>query len=168
MARRARAEVLRAAEAMVALQVRPMEISRQLAAKFDISERQAHRYVAKVYDALAKENEGQKPLRKHQLRQSLQAVFTKAMQSNQLSAAVAALDRLGKLDGLWAPLQVDHNVQGSVEMMTSDQQRKRLFELAAKSGVPFLEHGTRTQTPERPFVKAPTNGKGNGHDTESN
>lgn len=159
MPRKPRQDVLQACEAMIALQVRPPEIVRQVSAKFGISARQVHRYVQRVQNDLAKENEELRPLRKHQLRQSLQAVFQKSMQNNQLSAAVAALDRLGKLDGLFEPTVIESKVthEGRIDLMTSDQQRKRLAELIEKARTKAGSNG------HADGANGHANGAGNGH-----
>lgn len=140
--RKPRADVKAAVESLLAAQVRPGQIATTLAVKFSLSERQIHRYIRRIQEELAEEAEKERPLRKNQLRQSLRAILQKALQTNQLTAAVQAADRLAKLDGLFAPERIEATLR-TVELMTSDQQRKRLFELAAKAGM---------------------NGRGNGHD----
>lgn len=156
--RKPRADVKAAVAAMVAAQCRASHIVAVLSPKFGLSDRQLHRYVKRCYEEMAAEAEKERPLRKHQLRESLRAVVQKALASNQLSAAVAALDRLGKLDGLWEPTKIEATVR-NVELMTSDQQRKRLFELAAKAGVPEATEATKANGK----AASPFNGGANGH-----
>lgn len=110
----ARPEVLRSCETMVAAQMRPGEIARRLSAEFHISERQCHRYIAAVNVSLVAENEETRPLRKNWLRLSFQAVYRRAMSSDQLGAATQALDRLARLDGLYEEARVGVEHSGSI------------------------------------------------------
>lgn len=185
MPRRQRDDVMEAVEGCIKLHMTPSEIGRTVSARIarqiagdpdngveprpdvkPISERQVTRYVNKVYARLEQDAVQYTPMRRNQMRQSLEAVYQRAMKKGDLRSAVMALDRIAKLDGLYAAEKVDHSVSGTVEhahqhderakQMTTDERRTRITELfdqyAAK------DDGTNG---------AGTNGSGNGHDIES-
>lgn len=193
MPRKVRTDVLEAVENLIKLHLSASEIGRRVNKMFDqlaeskgndqlrVSERQVQRYVAKVYARLEDDNVKYKPMRRCQMRQSLEAAFQKAMRGEprtkdgkvvgyivkpDLKAAIMALDRIAKLDGLYAPEQLnitgdmkhDHQHEARAQQMTTDERRSRLDELFSAYDKPLNGPGTNGTG---------TNGSGNGHDHES-
>lgn len=162
---------MRAAEVLLAAQVQPIEASKQLAEKFGLSQRMCSRYVARVLDRWEKEAGDTKPIRKHQVRQSLRTVFQAALQQQKLKVCVDALREMAKIDGLYEPIQV--GIGGGVEVgagmglgmmgfKSGDDVRERIEELEAR----LLNGGPRsTQYLEATCVEEskPGNGRGNGY-----
>lgn len=130
-----RADVIRAVESMVAGQLRPSQIVAALAEnpKFELSHRQGHRYIQHVRDLIAREDDEDKPRHRHYIRATLRLVVQRALARDQLSAAVAAVDRIARLDGLYAETKVDIRHSGSIDQryvdMTREDRRARLNEL---------------------------------------
>lgn len=103
--------------------------------EWQIQQRQARNYIRKVYDRWEKEAKETFVDRVHLRRSQLEGVLEKAMQGGDLRIAVAALDRLCRIDGAYAPTEINATVTGletRIARMTSDEQRKEIEELWAK------------------------------------
>lgn len=78
-----------------------------------------------VYDrwaAVPEDIEG----RKAAARESLQRVFNRALEFDNLRDALKAMDLLCKIDGLYAPTRFDHQVTPEDASGTSERVRERL------------------------------------------
>lgn len=108
-------------------------IKAQIAKKFGVGERQAANWIKATYEELAIEaRPRQKDERRAQMRAALSDFYQKALLARQFNAAVTALDRLCKLDGLYAPDEVAIKALGGVVERDPDKLRERIRTLAAK------------------------------------
>ena len=98
---------------MITLMFRHSEIVAKVSEEFGVSERQAYRDLDIVYADLEADHERAKPKRAQHVRQALEALLKRCVANNQLSAAVQVIDRLCRIDGLYAPEEV--NLSGSLE-----------------------------------------------------
>lgn len=102
-----------------------------LGRQWDITPRQVQNYMRKVYERWDADAKATLVDRVHLRRGQLEGVLEAAMaqQPPDLRAAVAALDRLCRVDGAYEPVRVA--VSGSVDYrnMTSDEKRKELERL---------------------------------------
>lgn len=132
-------ERAKAVEAMWAAMVPAYRIARELAPKFDCAERTIFRDL----EALLAKLRGARPQgtkleeRRDQLRAAFDDLYRKALLDKDWRAAGMALDRLGKLDGLFAPEQVEVQHGGKVQVdvaeRSSQSRRARVAELMAKA-----------------------------------
>ena len=101
--------------------------------KTEVSERTIQRYMKRVKDRWATEEEQERPERRKELRRKLNAVFSKSyMEGGQsLSAAVQCLRIQAKIDGLEAPQKVEINADINVKLMSPFQRQARIEELWA-------------------------------------
>lgn len=110
--------------------------------EWGVSRRQVRKYVSKVYKRW--EEDAQKTFvdRVALRRSQLEGVLEKAMTSRppDLRVAVAALDRLCRIDGAYSPAEVRATVQATVEgsvslqKMTSNDKRTELDRLIEEYG----------------------------------
>lgn len=108
-------------------------IIKQIGLKFGIKERQAKNWISATYAALAEEARPiEKAERRAQMRASLGDFYQKALLARQFNAAVTALDRLCKLDGLYAPEEVAVRAVGGMVERDPEKLRERIRTLAAK------------------------------------
>ena len=97
-------------------------------------------YIAKVCDKWKEEAAAEAVTRREQRRAQLEGVLELATSGMEpdLKAAVAALDRLCKIDGVFAPTEHNHNLPNGairdLKSMTSAEKRNALAELFAKYG----------------------------------
>jgi len=122
---------------LLAKQVSHREIQLRIQEKFGCSGRQGYNYIKHSYARMASEDKLAKPMRKLSMRVALQHFYQKALSDKAYAPALAALDRLCKLDGLYVPeeVSISHSVQARVEQMTSDDQRRQLEKLFAQYDV---------------------------------
>lgn len=121
----------RRVEQLLAMQVSSSEIQRQVCDEFGCSARTVRQDIQRTYERWEVESEKERPLRRHQMRQSLRALMQRAVNDSQWNVAIQACDRLCRLDGLFEPMKAEVNHKGSVDIrsMTSDDKRRRLLEL---------------------------------------
>ena len=89
------------------------QIERQLARKWSVTTRTIRNYIAKVYKDWNKRRAEDPRDRREQIALALGKVYRKALQADDYRACVAALDRLGRLHGVFVE-QVEHRVSGAV------------------------------------------------------
>lgn len=124
-----------------------------LAKQWDITPRQVRNYIRKVYEMWAEDAKktlvDRVSLRRTQLEQVLEDAMLRRVKVKDkkaqggfrmepdpdLRVAVAALDRLCKVDGAYAPIEVATTVVGQIDLkkMTSDDKRKALAKLMTKA-----------------------------------
>jgi len=116
---------------MLASQRSHREISLALQEKYKCCSRQSYNYIKHAYRRMESEDKVAKPMRKVAMRNTLQYFYQEAMKAKQFAPALAALDRMCKIDGLYAPeeVSVSSTINHRVERMTSDDQRKELERL---------------------------------------
>lgn len=119
--------------------------------------RQVYNYIGKVYRQWERESEKTLVDRVHLRRKQLEQVLEMAMNSDppDLRVAIAALDRLCRVDGAFAPERVEGTMRHitTVISMTSGEQRKELNELFTR----YADFATTKEIEDRK-----TNGKANG------
>src|SRR5262245_57775810 len=120
---------MRAVEQLVARYLPAREIAARIAERFGCSERTVYDDIRLVWKELAKEDEEERAVRKNQMRSTLRRLFNKAVRAEDYKAAIQALDRLCKLDGLLAPVKVEHAGELGVAAMRSGDRRARLEDL---------------------------------------
>lgn len=107
------------------------------ASEFAISERQAWRYIRKVYEAWAEEGEVDRSVKRHRRTRFLERIAHDAYQNGEYSAAISAVRQLCRIEGLEQGVKLQHTIDTRAEVstridirkMTSDDKRKRLQEL---------------------------------------
>ncbi len=133
MSHRNLADRLREVERLLAEGASPADTAQEVATMFGVGLRQGQKYVAKVFDRWAEEEKEYRYLRKLKMRLSLGYLFREALKGKQYSAAISCLDRLCKLDGLFASksFQVEHSGETATEIdqMTTPERRKHIDEL---------------------------------------
>jgi hypothetical protein len=107
-------ELLRFVEKGLTIQLAHHEIVKQCQARFGISQRHSYRSIEKVYAIMEKNAEREKPMRKHQMRQTLRMIAQAALERKDFRAAIAALDRVARIDGLYEDMKFSLHHQGSV------------------------------------------------------
>lgn len=109
-----------------------------LAAEWGVTQRCIRLYIAKVYDKWQEEAKSETVSRRELRRAQLEGVLELAVTGFEpdLKAAVAAIDRLCKIDGVFAPIEHSHTLpDGSkrdLKSMTSGERRNAMAELFAK------------------------------------
>lgn len=130
---RPRPEVVKLVETLIAGQLRPSEIAARVQEKFGLHPRTGHRYIAIVRATMATEEDENRPYHRHYIRATLRTIVQRALARDQLAAAVAAVDRIARLDGLYAETKVDVRHSGSIDQryvdMPREQRKARLNEL---------------------------------------
>jgi hypothetical protein len=134
---------------MMSLQVQGVRIQDDISKEHNCTRRTVRRDIMWVEAKWDEDARRQRPAYRHKMRETLRVIMRKAMAARDWKAAIAACDRIMKLDGLNAPLKIEAStkVEHRVELMTSDQQRKRLFSMIEQAGFNGSGKG---------------NGKGNG------
>lgn len=108
-------------------------IKKEIAKKYGIREERVGEWIRNVYDMLRMEADPiKKDERRAQLRAALGDFYQKALLARQFNAAVTALDRLCKIDGLYAPDEVEITAKSGVAERDPDKVRERIRQLAAK------------------------------------
>ena len=112
-----------------------------LAKQWDVTRRQVRNYIRKAYDVwdedarLVAGDTSVRAARINLRRAQLEGILETAMSASppNLSAAVQAMDRLCKVEGAYAPIELGINVNDPTEErianMTSNDKRKRLAEI---------------------------------------
>lgn len=108
-------------------------IKKQLVTKFGCSDRSAGMWITQAVDMMADEAKPfEKDARRAQLRVAFSDFYQKALLARQFNSAVTALDRLCKLDGLYAPDDQTTKVMTGVVERDPDKLRERIRTLASK------------------------------------
>lgn len=111
------------------------------ASEFNISERQAWRYIRKVYDSWTKEEEADRSVARHRRTRFLERIAQDAYQDREYSAAISALRQICRIEGLEQATKLQHTIDAQAKVsvtrdistMTSDDKRRRLAELMDKA-----------------------------------
>ena len=132
-------------ESLLALQMTNAQIKRAVAAEFGVSERTVATDIERVLFRHEPATLAAREKARDQMRMSLRQLYQRCLNSKDWRSAVAALDRICKLDGLYAPeeLKVEHGgvIAATVDGMTSAAQRARTQELLQRAGLPVLVIG---------------------------
>ena len=119
---------------LLAAQVASKEIEDRISERYGISTRMVRKDIQIVYENWEKESRRERGFRRGRMRNTLMAFYQRCMARRQYTAALGALDRLCKLDGLFAPekLEITHDGEIDVSQMTSAQVRDRIEFLLKK------------------------------------
>jgi len=145
-------------EAMMAMLIGTRRIQEDVSVKHNVTKRTVRSDILWVHKQWDEEALANRPSRRNQMRQMLEKLVQKSMAAKDWKAATGACDRLMKLDGLNAPLQIEATtkITHRVELMTSDQQRKALFSMVKRLS------SSNGKSEESEAIEVPTNGSGNG------
>jgi hypothetical protein len=139
-------------EGLLATCTPPSLVVREVMKKYGIKERQAWEWYKATFASLAAEARTvDKDGRRAQMRATFSDCYQKALLARNFNAAVQALDRLCRLDGLYAPEELEaNNKRGGVAERDPEKVRERIKELAGK--MPHLVQ------PTDETLKSPTGG----------
>lgn len=126
----------RKVENYLAIQMDPREVQARIEQEFQVTRRTVRNDINWVYQQWEAESEQERPLRRNMMRRSMRSVLKRALAAEQWNVAIQILDRLCKLDGLYAPSEAKilHSGVVGLQQKTSDDKRKRLFELIDQYG----------------------------------
>ena len=141
------------------------KIARALAAKGGIGRRQAWRYIARVYAEWESQHALHDPHARSKMREAFQQFYVAARKADEFHAAAMILDRLARLEGVYAPTRVEMTTPAGV--VTGDPAKDgpelaRLLsecpDIAAKMGVKVIsaEPAADPAPVEAACVEAPT------------
>jgi len=131
--------------------------------EWQVRDRQVRNYIAKVYARWDEEAKSNLVDRTHLRRAQFEGILEKAMQEGDLRIAVAALDRLCRIDNAYAPSEANVHVTGMdarIARMTSDEQRKEIEELWTKYNQMPASKGPRASRANGANGKNGANGSG--------
>lgn len=113
------------------------DIAAALQDEYGISRSVAYSDVKAVYLALANENEEERPLRKDKIRRSLEKLYERALDSNQLAVALNVLKELASIDGLVEAqrVKIEQLYKLEVQEMDGETLKKEMDEVMAAMGV---------------------------------
>jgi hypothetical protein len=120
---------LRAVELMIQRYVPPIEIVTRISEKYSCTTRTVYEDIKSVWARLAEDEKEERCTRKAQMRISMRRLYNDAMKTGDWKAAIAVLDRLCKLDGLYDAVKIDHGGKVEVSHLRSGDQRARLEQL---------------------------------------
>lgn len=129
----------------MALQRPPGEIANGLVEKFGVAKRTAYGDIERGYASLEEDAQREKPARRHQLRATLRTILRKALVANNLLAALKACQEIARIDGMYAPVEVQHEHQHTVNDLTSADKRKELHALLTKYAELPLDTGGKAK-----------------------
>jgi hypothetical protein len=115
-------------DACLALCMRHSDIVVHIKKKFQISERQVHYDINQAYRRHEEDEDDARPKRKNNMRRTMEALYRKCLIENDLKAGIQVLDRLCKLDGLYAPEKIEFD---KLPQLKTADRRARLAELLA-------------------------------------
>lgn len=112
---------------LLAAQVAPRDIEQRISEKYDISPRMVRVDIVKAYELMEQDAAKERPFRRAKMRVTLQQLYQRCMARRRYTAALGALDRLCKLDGLYAAERMEVTTEAA--QLTSAQVRDRIDEL---------------------------------------
>jgi hypothetical protein len=117
---RTRHERMARLETLLAKQYSTTQIVRLVAAEEEVSERQVYEDLAEVYQRVQAEDGDERSIRLSRARRTWQRQYRRCVDAKDYTAANYALDRLCKLDGLFAPkkLEVSGTIGVSMQITT--------------------------------------------------
>jgi hypothetical protein len=115
---------MRAVEILVQRYQSAKDITRIVSERFGCTERTVYADIQLVWEQLAEAEKDERGSRKAQMRSTMRRLYETARKAGDLKNAIATLDRLCKLDGLYDAVKVEHS--GKVEHLRSGDQRARL------------------------------------------
>lgn len=127
-------------EQLISLQFTGSSLTAAVMEQLGLKKAQSCAIIAAVYREMAAEAVLEAPMRRNQLRKTLQFFIQRAAADKDYRAVAAYTAQLAKIDGLNAPERVEHSGAVDVSAMTPAQQEARLRELEAKRAA-FLATG---------------------------
>jgi hypothetical protein len=128
-------------EVLLALQTTGTQVCRMVMAEFGVCEQTVRHDIARVMFAHENKDAMTREERRQQMRLSLKQLYQRCVNGKDYRGAGFVLDRICKLDGLYAPDNVNVNHTGVVlviDTMTTAAKRERIQELLGKAGLPEL------------------------------
>lgn len=110
------------------------QIVRTLCDQFEVVERTAYHYVRLAYDRLQADAANDRGIRKARARATWQTQYRRCLEAKDLSAANYALDRLMRLDGLFAPEKIE--IGGTISVAV---QMRAVMNILDADGLAALE-----------------------------
>ena len=123
-------------EELIAQQYSTRQIALKIAEEFGVAERTAYNDIHETYERALPETEAESKTRIARARRAWQRRYQKADEDNDHTAANQALDRLCKLEGVYAPKKIE--MSGSVGLSVNVSMRSVVGVLDA-SGLAALE-----------------------------
>lgn len=120
------------AEKLLILCVPHRAIVQHMMEKFFISQQAAHEYIAAVYEAWARRPRIDKEALREKMRGTLSDLYQKCVRVGNLKTAVAVLDKMCRLDGLYAPEVSEVNLNTGVPATDPEKVRERIRSLLAR------------------------------------
>lgn len=108
-------------------------IERKFATEWKITRRQVRRYISKVYEEWEEQAKENRATHRSALRWAFQDIYQKSYSDQEWGMALQALDRIGRLDGCYAPDKVE--VSGEITNLgfkDAEEAKARLVELMKK------------------------------------
>jgi hypothetical protein len=102
-------QAVRRAEELLCDQWTSRQIVEKLCKEFDIVERTAYTRIRIAYENLSADAANDRGIRKARARATWQTHYRRCIERGDMSAANYAMDRLCRLDGLFAPEKVEHS-----------------------------------------------------------
>jgi hypothetical protein len=144
---------LRILEEMMASCVPWLAIVEDLTKRFDVGPPTIHKWSKEIRDRWESEEVEQRPQRKAIYRARLDALYSRAWREGDLLICVQTAKLQGLLDGLNAPIRVQHSGVVEVAALTPDQRRKE---------IELLLERRRLAAPKPRMIEAQASEKGQG------
>ncbi len=118
-------------------------IAETIAAKFGVSKRQVYADLQTLEEEAQFDGRAALAARKNQMRSTLQTCFRRCSEEKDWRGAGFFLDRLCKLDGLYAPAEVavTNTLTVDIGRLSIEERQKRVANLL-KAAMPRLKAGT--------------------------
>lgn len=144
---------LRILEEMMASCVPWQAIVEDLTQRFDVGQPTIHKWSKEIRDRWEVEEAELRPQRKAMYRARLDALYSRAWRQGDLDICVKVAKLHGDLDGLNAPIRVQHSGVVEVAALTPDQRRKEIEALLERR---------RLAAPRPRMIEAQASEKGQG------
>lgn len=109
----------------LALQESEREIVRAVGNKYNLNDEAARMAVREVWTLWNNQPSGEYEARRQQLRLSFANLYKRCLEDGSYNAALGALDRLARLDGLFAPTRTQIDVRGASAITEAAPDRIR-------------------------------------------
>lgn len=119
-------ERINAAQDLIVDGITEKEAKITLAAKYEVSPRQAKVYLDKAHAILEVGSVKKRPQRRGQMRAKLNELYDVAFKSKKYAVCVSVLDRLCKLDGLDIPEEINVNHNHNHQLSQEERKHKLL------------------------------------------
>lgn len=103
------------------------KVERELAKRWKVTRRTVREYIRRVYDDWASAADDNREHARARIQSAFEEVYQRAMKLNDLSAANAALERMGKLAAAFPTetLQIGGHLTATAEVLHGDPEKDR-------------------------------------------